>query len=107
MKIFLDDTREFPDKMHGFNCVRDYQTCIILIDVFQNEIDFISLDYDLSDEFTGLDVLKYMKANGIMPKSINIHSTHSIGRGKMYKYAKENFVDCEITHNWIVKLSLF
>lgn len=103
MKIFLDDTREFPDKMHGFNCVRDYQTCITLIDVFQNEIDFISLDYELGDEFTGLDVLKYMKENGITPKSINIHSTHSIGREKMYKFAKENFKNCEITWKLIEK----
>ncbi len=97
MKIFLDDTREFPDKIHGCNCVRDYKTCITLIDAFRNDLDFMSLDYDPSDEFTGLDVLKYIKENAIMPKRINIHSTHSIGRKKMYEFAKNNFVDCEIT----------
>lgn len=103
MKIFLDDTREFPDKMYGYNCVRDFNTCITLIDVFQNDLEYISLDYDLNDEYTGLDVLKYIKDNGIMPKGINIHSTHSIGRKKMCEFAKENFKDCEITMKWLKK----
>jgi hypothetical protein len=97
MKIFLDVTREFPDKKYGFNCVRDYNTCIMLIDAFRNELDFISLDYDINDEYTGLDVLKYIKENKIAPNNINIHSTHSIGREKMYKFAKENFANCRIT----------
>ena len=103
MKIFLDDTREFPDKMYGYNCVRDYKTCTTLIDIFKNDLEFISLDYDLNDEYSGLDVLKYIKDNGIMPKGINIHSTHSNGRIKMLESAKKNFYDCEITMKWLKK----
>lgn len=100
-KIFLDDKRPAPDKSHGYNCVRDYASCKILVDAFRDDIEVISLDYYLGVEsvYTGLDVLDYMVEQGIAPKHINIHSTHTTGRERMREYAQAHFPHSDITTN--------
>ncbi|NCD07591.1 MAG: cell division protein FtsJ [Spirochaetia bacterium] len=98
MKIFLDDYRPFPDEKGGFNCVRTFEDCINLLNVFKS-IDFISLDYDLSSKHTGLDVLMYMYENDIKPDHINIHSSHPDGSSEMLSYAEKFFKDVTITNN--------
>ena len=97
MKIILDDKRVFPTK-GGYNCVRTYEDCALLLITFK-ELSFISLDYDLSSEYTGYDVLVYMSENGIRPEHINVHSSHYLGKFKMVRYAKKHFPTTIITEN--------
>lgn len=64
------------------------------------DFPFVSLDYDLSDIYTGYDILVWMKENEYFPRHLNIHSTHSYGRSLMFDYAKQNFPSyVEITMN--------
>lgn len=97
-KIFLDDIRNAPQ--HGnYNTVRSYFACISLLQVFGEELEKISLDYDLGTiNETGYDVLVYMKENGINPQYINIHSDHPKGAKEMVRYAGENFKDSIVSH---------
>ena len=99
MKLFVDDVRDPVGE--GFTVVRQYKQAVLLLDLL--EFDVISLDYDIQDGYTGLDILKYMSDNNKYLKSqLNIHSTHSIGSVAMYKYAKEHFPhNIRITQNTI------
>ena len=97
MRISLDDRREFP-KGSFYSCVRSYKDCVLLISVFK-KLDFISLDYDLSEEKTGYDVLVFMKENGVEVPHINIHSDNEIGKPMMKKYIEENFPKARLTFN--------
>lgn len=65
--------------------------------------DFVSLDYSLGGEHTGLDILKWMKENGKKPKHINVHSNHIEGMRLMRKFAEENFTDSIVTMNTLYK----
>ena len=77
MKLFVDDVRDPVGE--GFTVVRQYKQAVLLLDLL--EFDFISLDYDIQDGYTGLDILKYIA---------------------MYKYAKEHFPhNIRITKNTI------
>lgn len=101
MKIFLDDKRDLKMKT-GFQIVQTYQDCVLWIDIANknNGIDFISLDYDLSDaKYTGLSILEYMSKNKIVPKHINIHSDHQNGVAEMRKYCRIYFQDTKLTFN--------
>ena len=85
MKIFLDDLRNFEEALkNGYTCVRSYNECVELL--LSNEIDSISLDYDLDADETGLDVLKYMNEKKVTPKEIIVHSTHAGGVREMIDY---------------------
>lgn len=96
-KIILDDRREFPEN-GGYTCVRTYKDCVLLLSVFK-KVDFISLDYNLSEEKTGLDVLVYMRENKIEAEHINIHSNHVIGVPQMKEYAEKHFPNAKLTTN--------
>jgi len=96
MKIILDDQRIFPDG--PYNCVRTYDDCIRFLRIFR-KASFLSLDYDLGSDKTGLDVLIYMHENGIKATHINIHSDHSEGVPKMRTYAEERFPETVLTFN--------
>lgn len=96
-KIFLDDNRAFPDASLGYNCVQNYEECILLVDAFKNNIEFITLDYDLHSEYTGLNVLQYMVEHKIEPQHINIHSNHYAGIETMKEYAEQNFPNTKVT----------
>lgn len=97
MRIILDDRRSFSN-YEKYNCVRTYQECIELISLFRS-VSYISLDYDLGEQKTGLDVLIYMVECGCTVKHINIHSDHSVGVAKMWDYAKEHFPNASLTFN--------
>ena len=99
--IFLDDNRTAP-KLCGYSTVRSYKGCISLLTVFGEELNKISLDYDLGNiNETGYDVLVYMKENDIKPKYINIHSDHPEGARKMVKYAYEHFKESIISNQTV------
>ncbi len=99
MKLFLDDSRPFPPG--GFQCCRDAKTAMTLLSVLKFE--FISLDYSLEDELTGLDVLKFMKERGIYVPRINIHSNNIEGIRLMRRYCEENFPESKISVNTLDK----
>lgn len=96
MKIILDDRRTFPDG--SYNCVRTYEDCIRLLRIFR-KASFLSLDYNLGSDKTGLDVLIYMHENGMTAEHINIHSDNSVGIPKMRKYAEAHFPNTVLTFN--------
>ena len=97
MRIILDDRRPFPDE-NRYNCYRRYEDCVEAIRIFRH-VSFISLDYDLGGEKTGLDVLKYMAACGCEVGHINVHSDHSVGVPLMLEFANEHFPDARLTTN--------
>jgi hypothetical protein len=100
--VFLDDTREIPSK-YAYSCVRTYEECITLLSVFSEEVEFISLDYNLgkNSKYSGYDVLVFMYENGIHPNHINIHSSHQNGAHKMKEYTEKYFPNTIVTANKI------
>ncbi|MBO6141626.1 MAG: hypothetical protein J6O40_07525 [Ruminococcus sp.] len=99
LKLFVDDTRPQPK---GFECVTNYADAILYFELF-HDFDFVSLDYHLGEEHTGLDILKWMKENGKHPSHINIHSNHIEGMKLMRKYAEQNFPESTVTMNTLYK----
>lgn len=97
VKIFIDDTREFPALTEGYQNARTYQECISLLSLYQ-EIDILHLDYDLGTFETGLDILKYVQENNIKVKEFIIHSTHVHGVALMKKYISENFPESQLEY---------
>ncbi|MBR6046007.1 MAG: hypothetical protein IKP47_10285 [Ruminococcus sp.] len=95
LKLFVDDRREFPK---GFECVRSFDEAVTFFRLF-GDFEFVSLDYNLGDGLSGLDLLRWMKENGKSPAHINIHSDHSEGSRLMRKYAEENFPGAAVTMN--------
>ena len=68
-----------------------------LLRVFRDDVEFIDLDYDLGTKETGMDVLRFMAEENIVPKRINIHSDHPIGAQEMQKYAETHFTKTTVT----------
>lgn len=98
MKIFVDDLRCFDAaKECGYCCFRSYEQCILLLSVFK-KVDVINLDYDLGSNKTGLDILKYMNENFIVPNEIIVHSTHKKGVHEMELFIKENYKNVKYTY---------
>ena len=93
LKLFVDDTRNRPA---GFQYAQSYEDCLMLYRAF-GEFDFVDLDYDLNEKYTGLDILKWMKDNGKHPRHINIHSNHIEGMNLMRHYSEVNFPDSRVT----------
>jgi len=88
MKLFVDDTRTFPPV--GYQCCRSAENARLLLSVMKFET--ISLDYSLgTEQETGLDILVWMKENGISEPEIIIHSNNVLGKEKMLAYARQNF----------------
>lgn len=95
MRIILDDHRPLPENSI-YNCVRTYEECVFLLRNFRT-IRYISLDYDLDEEKTGLDIMKYMLENGNEIQHLNIHSTHQDGVPKMKEFAERHFPNTKLT----------
>ena len=98
MKLYLDDRRR-PPSGDGYASADNYADFLALVDKYRNCIELADLDYDLGwdSKFNGYDALKYMKRHGIVPKHINVHSTHVSGRDMMLRYAAANFPDSLVT----------
>ena len=98
MKIFVDDLRCFDAaKDCGYCCVRSYEHSILLLSV-SDKVEVINLDYDLGSSKTGLDILKYMNENSIIPNEIIVHSTHKEGVREMELYINEKFKNVKYTY---------
>lgn len=98
VKIFLDDYRT-PPEVPGMIAADNYADFLVLAYRYRECIELVDLDYDLGYDslFSGYHALKYLKEQGIRPKHINIHSTHTSGREKMLRYAVDNFPDALVT----------
>ncbi len=100
MRLFVDDTREFPKV--GYECVRDADSAILLLSIIP--FDHISLDYTLGHDCkNGLDILIWMKEHDVYVPEINIHSNHIFGVEKMRKYCEENFPNTTVTTRMLRK----
>lgn len=93
-KLFVDDRRQKPEVGYDVQC-KDVATAKLMLSVMQ--FDGISLDYDLGDGGTGLEILEFMKENGISFPVINIHSDHVIGRELMSEFCGKHFPETEVT----------
>lgn len=98
-KLFVDDKRPFEEpKKFGYQCVRSYSHCTIMLDIYKDNINTINLDYDLGTPETGLDILIYMEQNNIVPNEIIIHSTHKTGVREMEKKIKQSFPNSKYSY---------
>jgi hypothetical protein len=71
MLLWLDSNSE-RDPSDEWRIVRKINEAIELLE--KQEIDLVSIDYDLGEVYTGMDLCNWMDANRIFPKIINIHS---------------------------------
>lgn len=95
MKIFLDDTKLSPV---GWKCVKSIDTFKNTIQENADDLEVISLDYDLevTDKGrTGLDACRYLIENEIRCPKIIIHSTHPRAR-RMRELLEEHMKNTEI-----------
>ena len=96
MKLFVEDSRDFPPV--GYQCCRSAENAKLMLSVMKFEA--VSLDYSLgTDKETGLDILIWMKENGISVPEIIIHSNNVIGKEKMREYAERNFPESVVEIN--------
>lgn len=100
MRLFVDDTRAFPER--GYQCCPDVKSAILMLSLMRFE--HISLDYTLGyNGETGMDILRWMKENGVTVPEINIHSNHTVGREKMREFCEKNFPNTRVTMNMLPK----
>lgn len=92
MKIFLDDIRPCPDR---FEVCRSYDEFTRKVLENKNDLQEISLDYDLGSIRNGMDACKFLVANQIECPKITIHSTHSRASAMEF-YLKEHMQGTEI-----------
>ena len=95
MKIFLDDYRACPDR---FELCRSYEEFTRMVMQNKDDIEVISLDYDLGSIRNGLDACEFLVEKQIKCPKIMIHSDHP-NASKMYVYLTENMKESEVIMN--------
>lgn len=93
-KLFVDDRRPMPKTGYDVHC-QDVASAKLMLSVMT--FDGISLDYNLGEGGTGLEILEFMKEKGISFPHINIHSDNIIGRELMTEFCGKHFPDSEVT----------
>ena len=93
MNLYVDDRRPVPKV--GYECCRDVEGAKFLLSFMSFET--VSLDYNLGDGRTGLEILEYMHERGIRVSRINIHSDNTLGIAQMTAYCASHFPDVEVT----------
>ena len=71
------------------------------MDLFHRELEALSIDYDLGEGETTMELLEYIARKGYRLKRINIHSTHKEGVPALWKFCEEHFPDTKVTTNKI------
>ncbi len=92
MKIFLDDYRACPDR---FELCRSYEEFTRMVMQNMDELEVISLDYDLGAIRNGLDACEFLVQKQVECPKIIIHSDHP-NASKMYVYLMENMKNTEV-----------
>lgn len=86
INVFLDDSRPCPE---GFVHAKSAQECILLLK--ECKVRILSLDFHLGwDGGTGLDVARFIAAQGTYPEEIYLHSSDAVGRMRMYETLMQN-----------------
>lgn len=93
-KLFVDDRRPMPKTGYDVKC-QDVASAKLMLTVMT--FDGISLDYNLGEGGTGLEILEFMKEKGITFPRINIHSDNIIGRELMTEFCGKYFPESEVT----------
>ena len=93
MNLFVDDHRPMPKT--GYQYCQDVEGATFLLSLMTFEV--ISLDYDLGEGRTGMEILEYMYAHNVKVSRINIHSDNVLGIEQMKEYCAEHFPDVELT----------
>lgn len=93
MNLFVDDRRPFPKS--GYECCRDVESATFLLSLMPFET--VSLDYNLGEGRTGMEILQYMHAHNVKVSRINIHSDNVLGIAEMTAYCAAHFPDVEVT----------
>lgn len=93
-KLFVDDRRPMPKTGYSMHC-QDAESAKFWLT--HTTFDGISLDYNLGEGGTGLEILEFMSENGIVFPCINIHSDNIIGRELMSEFCRTHFPECEVT----------
>ena len=93
MNLYVDDRRDPPRV--GYECARDVEGAKFLLSLMPFET--VSLDYNLGDGGTGMEILEYMHQRGIRVSRINIHSDNVLGIEQMSAYCAAHFPDVEVT----------
>jgi hypothetical protein len=79
-KLFVDDVRPCPT---GWVLARNYdEACRYLA---TNNCDMISLDHDLGEVKTGVDIVYFMVDNAHYPKRVTLHTANPVGRKNMFQ----------------------
>ena len=89
--LWVDDIRKppdvgFADKIEDSQWlwVGDYEEAKIALSVY--EFETISLDFDLGEGKTGLDILIWAHNHGLCPEKVLFHSQNPVGRARMENY---------------------
>lgn len=99
-KLFVDDNRPMPKTGYIMQCQDVASAKFWLTNTTHDGrcmFDGISLDYNLGEGGTGLEILEFMKENGISFPIINIHSDNIIGRELMSEFCGKYFPETEVT----------
>jgi len=84
MNLFVDDKRNAPE---NFVIARYYEKAVKLMK--ENQLQVISLDYDLGGAETGLDVVDFFIENQLYSSEIYLHSSDLSARKKMFQTLQE------------------
>lgn len=97
MKLYVDDNRSLPEDEEDCVSSRTFEDAVWQLSI--HDFDYVSLDFDLGRASTGngLDILKWIAANGKEIAHINIHSSHPTGIRMMLDYARRHFENSLIT----------
>lgn len=78
--VYLDDYRPCP---RGFVLASTVEECKLLVD--SEEIDVLSLDYDLGwGQPAGIEAVRHIVAANRFPRRIYLHTSSPAGRQQMY-----------------------
>lgn len=97
--LFLDDTRDIPDRLKGYAIIaRSYDDAIKILKWCGCPL-YLLLDHDLGEEKTGYDFVKHfcdevLNKNLILPKGFEyfVHSQNPVGKKNIENYM-ENFLE--------------
>lgn len=98
MKLFLDDRRRAPA---GYEYVQSVKTAKMMVDLFHQDLEVISIDYDLGEGEITMELLEHIAEKGYRMKHINIHSTHEEGVPALRKFCETHFPETKLTLNKI------
>ncbi|WP_018884274.1 cyclic-phosphate processing receiver domain-containing protein [Paenibacillus massiliensis] len=88
MHLYMDDYRPCPQ---GFALARDAEECIVMLRECHDQIDILSLDFDLGPwGTTGLEVASAIVREKLYPRRIYLHSSSDYGRRAMYELLYEH-----------------